>query len=152
MKNARNSGFTLLELLVVMGLLAILLGLSTISLVKVQRNASVGATVDTLIADMRNQQTKAMSGSAGGGNYGISFNSSNSYILFHGSSPGGPDDFAVTLDDPISVSTSFPGNVIVFTKASGEVASENTITINNTAGTETKILTVNKLGVVKSAI
>lgn len=144
-------GFTLVELLITIGIATILLGLTTINLVNVQKNTSVGATVDTLIADMRNQQTKAMSGGAEGGNFGIFFNSSNSYTLFHGSSyvPGDPTNFTVTLDDPISVSSTYPGNVIIFSQGNGEVGSENTITINNTAGTEQKTLTVNRLGVVK---
>lgn len=148
-----KNGFTLLELLLVMGIASILLSLTTINLVKVQHNINIGAASDTLMADLKAQQIKAMSGSDGGGDFGIHFTSSNSYTLFHGPSYVSPGDFTVTLDDPISVSTTFPDNNIVFSQVNGEVAgfsdTKNTITITNTAGSEQQTLTINKLGVIE---
>lgn len=144
-----KNGFTLLELLLVMGIAAILLSLTTINLVKVQRNVSVSAATDTLIADLKSQQIKAMSGSSGGGDFGIHFTSSNSYVLFHGTSYdlNDPTNFSVSLDDPLKVSSS-PVDII-FSKPSGETTT-STVTINNTAGGEVQTLTINKYGVVKS--
>ncbi|MBI2040456.1 hypothetical protein HYT18_05305 [Candidatus Microgenomates bacterium] len=142
-------GLTLVELLIVIGIATILLGLTTINLVRVQQNTSLGAVSDILIADLKSQQMKAMSGANGGGSFGIHFTSSNSYTLFKGSNYVPPGDFTVTLEDPISVSTTYPGNEIVFSKTSGEVDGEHTITITNSAGGEQQTLTVNKLGVVK---
>ncbi len=142
-------GFTLLELLVVMGIAAILLSFTTINLVKVQHNVTISAATDTLIADLKSQQIKAMSGSGGGGNFGIHFTSSNTYILFQGSTyVPSPTDFSVVLDDPMKVSSS-PTDDIIFSHPSGEIT-PSTITINNTAGGEVQTLTINKYGVVKT--
>ena len=155
-------GFTVVELLVVMGIAAILLGFSTINLVKVQRNTTTGAALDSLMADLRSQQAKAMSGAEGGGNFGIFFNSTNSYILFKGSSynPSDANNFTVALDEPISVSSIFPndpddpGQIVVFTQGNGEIVgfsnTSNKITVTNTAGSEGKTLNLNRLGVITS--
>ena len=148
-----RSGFTLLELLMVMGIASILLSLTTINLTKVHRNVSVSASSDTLIADLKSQQIKAMSGSDNE-SFGIHFSSSNSYILFKGTPyVADPADFTVTLDDPITVAiTNPPANQeIIFSKVSGEVGEEKTIRITNTAGSEEQTLTINKLGVIKDA-
>lgn len=146
-----KNGFTLLELLIVMGIASILLSLTTINLVKVQHNVSVSAASDTLIADLKSQQIKAMSGASNGGSFGIHFTSSNSYILFHGTYvEGDPTNFSISLDDPFKVSSTFPDNNIVFSKVSGEVAGPNTITIINTAGGEQQRLSVNKYGVIEA--
>lgn len=145
---SRSLGFTLLELLVVMGITTILLGFVTINLLKIQHNTSVSGASDTLIADMKSQQMKAMSG-ASSDNLGIHFTSSNSYILFHGTYADDSTRFTVSLDDPISILNS-PGNEIIFSKLSGEVAgAPYTITIKNTAGVEQQTLTVNQYGVIR---
>jgi type II secretory pathway pseudopilin PulG len=155
MINIRDSrGFTILELLLIMGITSLLLGIITINLVKVQHNTSISGAVDTLLADMKGQQIKAMSGasvnSASGDSYGVSFQG-NKYVLFHGTTdPNDSTDFSVPLDTSITVSIS-PSNPLVFSQLSGEVCSSTcqyTITLTNTAGNETKIITVNRYGVV----
>ena len=136
-----GAGFTLIELLIVIGITTILLSLSTINLVRVQQKTNLTAVVDTLIADLKSQQIKAMKGDSGGGDFGIHFTGSNSYILT-------PDNFTVNLDNPIQIS-SFPGNDIVFTQISGEVANApNTITLTNSAGGDQQIIDINKYGVI----
>jgi prepilin-type N-terminal cleavage/methylation domain-containing protein len=79
-------GFTIVELLVVMGIFAILASLSTLNLSHAQHGSYVNATVDTLVSDLKRQQHKAMIGDTEGrgtaSNYGIHFDPS-SYVLFH---------------------------------------------------------------------
>lgn len=154
----RQKGFTLLELLVVIGIIGILFTIATVNLVGSERSASVSATVDELIADMHTQQTKAMTGTndtTGNPNsYGIRF-SGSSYSLFQGTSdPQDSTDFAVTPTG-ITFTTNLPSNAIVFSERSGEFfnyvsGTTYTITVKNSNGSEQKVLTVNKYGIVTS--
>lgn len=157
--SSKDKGFTLLELLMVIGVATILMGFVTINLVKVQHNTSVSAVTDTLIADLKNQQIKAMTGASTAGsadNYGVFFSSSNKYTLFHGLTynPADSTNYTVTLDDNSQVSSTFQSNVVIFTHISGEVLNfsnaQNTITVKNTSGGEQQTLTINKLGVITS--
>lgn len=142
-------GFTLVELLIAIGIATILLTTTTINLVRVQNSTSLGAVEDSLISAFKSQQMKAMSGSSGGGSFGIHFTSSNSYILFKAPySALDPANFTITLDEPIIVSSSYPGSEVIFSSINGETGSSNTITIQNTAGGQQQTITVNKLGTV----
>ena len=141
-----QKGFTLVELLVVMGIIATLIGLSTVSLLRTQHNATVSSAVDQLVSDLRVQQTKAMTGSKD------TTGNSNSYTLFQGiTDPGDATNFAVNLEG-ITFTTNLPSNIIVFARQSGRfsnyVSGTYTITVANSYGTEQKILTVNKYGVI----
>lgn len=151
----QQKGFTLLELLVVVGIIAILFGMATINLVRTQHNASVSAVVDELLADIRTQQTKAMIGAkdtiGNSNSYGIHI-TSNSYILFQGTTdPGDGTDFTVNPTG-ITFTTNLPSNMIVFAKRSGVfsnyVSGTYTITVQNAYGIEQKTLTINRYGVV----
>src|SRR5689334_15423888 len=83
----QRQGFTIIEIIVVVAIFATLMSIGYIRATDIQRRAPLTATVDTLIGDLRGQQTKAMSGDARSGasndNYGIYFQS-NAYILFKG--------------------------------------------------------------------
>ena len=147
-------GFTLIELLIVIGITTILLGLSTINLVKVQQKTTLTAVSDTLIADLKSQQIKAMKGASpdgsGGNAYWVYFTNSNEYILFSGSvyNPTDPKNFTVSLDEPITISLN-PDNIVIFSQVSGEaVNGPNAITLTNTAGGEEQTITINKFGVI----
>ncbi len=120
-------GFTLPELLIVMGVLAILTTLATVNLLRPQHQASTVAAVNILMADIRQQQLKTMLGNTEGSN-----------------------NFNVTLEPPFQVLTTFPNNQIVFQAGSGEVAGPNTITITNPNGPTTTTLTINHYGTIES--
>ena len=149
-----------MELIVVMGILLLISGFVAINLVNQQRTSSLNSSVDVLIADIASQQTKAMSGVGGQwestSNYGIYFEPDR-YILFQGTNFLATDsaNFTVMLDKNIEFSNiTFPGNIIVFSALSGEIMgfsdSNNTITIQDSAGSENKTITVNRYGVVES--
>ena len=120
-------GFTLPELLIVMGIVAILTTLATVNLLRPQHQATTAAAVDTLMADMRLYQLKAM--------------------LRDTQDMG---SFNATVEPPLQVSTTFPNNQIVFQAGSGEIAGSNTITITNPNGPTTTTLTINRYGTIES--
>ncbi|KKR39592.1 hypothetical protein A2210_03350 [Candidatus Woesebacteria bacterium RIFOXYA1_FULL_40_18] len=121
-----NKGFTLTELIVVMGALGILFGVVNISLIGFYRRPVQRGANNVLVADARSQQLKAMTGDSNGGvnsSYGIYF-SQNSYTLFKGSSyiPDDPSNFVVNLSEGMSfTNNTFPAASVVFQKGNGEV-------------------------------
>lgn len=153
-----EKGFTLIELIIVLGITLLILGFITINLANFQQKTSVNTTVDTLISDMKNQQAKAMAGagSGSGNSYGIYFQPDR-YILFTGSSYSSTNssNFTVRLDATISFTNiTLPSNVLVFLRQSGEINGftngSNTITVKDTQGSNKQTITINKYGVVTS--
>src|SRR5262249_27926861 len=126
-------------------------------LLRPQTSTSVTSSTYSLLADLKSQQAEAMAGDAGSGAspvaHGLRVNG-NQYTLFKGSSysAGDADNFTVTLDQPLTVTTALPSAVAVFNERSGEVSGwtsgQNTVTIKNTVSGEQHILTLNRYGAV----
>lgn len=130
----QRNGFTIIELVLAMGIFAALTAIGYIRAVDIERRAPIGTTVDTLIADIRGVQTKAMTG-ANQTSYSISIPS---------------------YETPanITITTTFPDSVITFTKGSGDIEGftpgNNTVTVTQTLTGEHKIITINQYGAVTS--
>lgn len=150
-----SAGFTLIETLIVMGLMAVMMGLVIINLGKPQSEAGVAAAVAALKADMREQQTRAMAGESGDGvganAWGVHFES-NRYVLFHGASYSANDsgNFEVDLGPGVAASTSLPSGTLVYEPRSGEISGwtdgQNTVTLTHPAG-DTETLVFNRYGI-----
>lgn len=152
MKNKffNQRGFSLIEILLTIAIGSILLGLTTINLVKTQQKTNISASEESLIADIKSQQMKAMSGTNGasGGNFGVRFFGNNKYLLFQGTDYA--DGSTVTIDDGINFTDSTD---IIFLSLTGEVQNYDPsnppkIVISNNGGSETKTITLNKFGTV----
>jgi prepilin-type N-terminal cleavage/methylation domain-containing protein len=154
-----KSGFTVIEMIIVVGLIAALLGAASLRLLNISQIASVMNSTDKLVTDIKEQQTKAMatdtSGSGVVSDYGVYFQT-GSYTLFRGSSysVSDPGNLVVSLGTNIQSTATFPGSTLVLTKGSGEVAGfsagQNTVTIRNTINNEQQTVTVNRYGVIIS--
>ena len=144
-----------MELLVVVGIIAIIFGLSVVSLGQPQAATNRQDATDTLLSDIKNQQLFAMVGATGSASSqqpaGI-YVQSNQYTLFTGSSYNAGDsyNYVVTAPNGTSFSTTFPSGIMLFNKGAGDVNGfangSNTITITTSAGTRT--LTVDRFGVI----
>lgn len=130
-------GFTFIEILLVMAAFAILISFTSFSFLRSQKESRLDTTVQTLASDLKDQQTKAMSGGSDGSSHlaqGIFFET-NRYILFSGNTynASSPNNFAVDTKEGINIFTTFPSNQIVFSQNNGEVenfaAGSNTITV-----------------------
>lgn len=152
---ASKSGFTLIEVLLVMGLIAIIAGLSTMSLIQPQKTVSLAGTVATVVADLKSQQIKAMGGdkvsAATAQAHGI-YVQTDRYTLFKGASysVADTDNFVVTMDDGTTLSTTnMVSSQMTFTKGTGAVTGfSSTPTITVTAAGDSKVISVNRHGVV----
>lgn len=156
---AGRQGFVLAEIIVVMGIMALLFGIVYIRATNIERHASLPAFTNGLIAELRGQQTKAMSGDAVSGvtlAQGIHFQT-NQYVLFQGSSfdEQNPSNVVVPFPDTIStVSITFPSATIHFAKGSGEILGysdqTNTVTLGESSTGKQSVITVNRYGSVIS--
>jgi len=150
-----QEGYSLVEITLVGALIALLLSLVTLNLFQFQHTSQLSATVNTFVADYKEQQIKAMYGDTNGtgslSNYGIYFGGS-SYTEFQNTY--GTSNFPVNLPTGIQISTTAPNSQILFLKGSGEISGftsgENTIVLKDTAAGTQKTITLNRYGVVTS--
>jgi type II secretory pathway pseudopilin PulG len=157
--NKKQTGITLIELLVVISILIVLTGLTTINVLHARHQSILTASVDTFIADLKQQQLKAMVGDTEGrndsDNYGIHFGT-NTYTLFHGTySSNDQTNSTIQLGDNIQLSSiTFPGSQIIFLKNSGEISgfdqnpNKNTITLVDISNNLQKKITINRYGII----
>lgn len=144
-----KKGFTITELLVVMGVLAVLFSLTSVILVGAFRKGTATDDSDVLISDIRSQELKAMTTAS---YFGIHFEA-NSYTLFKGSSysSSDPSDFVVALGGGDKfANVTFPSMQIIFLPVSGEIQNWNTstnqISIKDAGNTVVKSLKLNRYG------
>lgn len=125
-----------------------------------QRRNNSETTINTLLAEIANQQNKSMSGDIGTGtaqsNYGIHF-SATSYTTFRGAtySVGNSTNFTTNLHPDLRFSTiDLPNSQIIFATASGSIegysASQNTIVLQDSVGGIVKTVRLNQYGVVEA--
>lgn len=153
-KSQISKGFSLIELMVVTGIFATLIGISTISLVGAQRKSYLNAAVIVFIADLKSQQLRAMvgeeDGSGAAADYGIHFET-GSYTQFRGSY--GTTNFVSDLPGNTNVLTDFPSSQIIFERGSGEISGfligANTVTFQDTNNGTQKVIKLNRYGVVE---
>ena len=150
-----NSGFTFIELIVVIGMVAVLAQLITVNLLRAQHQPALSASVDTLTADLKSQQAKAMSG-VGAISHGV-YVGEGEYVLFAGSvyNANDPANAQVALDTNVVFSSvAFAGRQIVFAAGSGEIlnfnAGSSAFTLRHTQSSEEKTIQMNRYGAVVS--
>lgn len=153
-------GFVLIELIVVFGMMAVLIGMTVLNVFGSKQKASLTGVVDTLVADLRNQQTKAMSGvtqsGVGQSGYGIRF-AANQYTLFNGTTytSSDPTNVVITLDPRITFSSiQLPNNNVIFASKSGEFigysAASSALTAQQIDTHETQTIHFDHYGIITS--
>jgi prepilin-type N-terminal cleavage/methylation domain-containing protein len=155
--NFGKKGFTLVEISVVLGIIAVMVTYSVINLSTVQHTAYLSTTIDTFVSDLKQQQLKAMVGDTEGRGandyYGVYFGTTD-YALFHGSTyVAGSSNPVIPLTTSVQfTNVTFPQSQIVFNKGSGEIVGfavgSNTITLRNIITNEQKTITINRYGVI----
>lgn len=164
-KYSNNSnGFSLIELILVIALLSIILGITTVTLFRPVAKANLNTVSTDIFSLLREAQNRAIntdtSGDPQSNDYGLHFET-NSYTLFKGTTytPGDASNFKVDTAANISLSPTLPCpsppgdcNNIVFQRVSGEVLAyddvNNNICVSETSTNKQTLLTINFLGVV----
>lgn len=152
------SGFTLTELIITLGILTILTGLTSVNLLGFYAKNTLNTSTPVLISDLRQQQLKAMIGDTEGSTshaaYGVYFQPDR-YTLFQGSaySVSGTANFDIVLNSDLQFSNIIlPSSQIVFASGSGEVANYNPsfdyVTLKNVTTDETKTIRINQYGTI----
>jgi len=154
-----KKGFTLIEIILVVAIFSLLIGFVTINLLRPQNKASVDTLSTQLIADIKQQQLKALVGDSEGESsaqqFGVYFES-NGYTLFRGSSYSSEEstNFKVELSEVSLTNINFGSAQLVFDKVSGEVANyssgSDSVTISHVSAGFSETITVNRYGVVST--
>lgn len=156
---AYRRGFTLTELLLVIGLVAIILSFSIVNILPLRDRASINTLTSTVIADIRQQQLKAMIGDTQGNGvrtpHSIYF-TGTTYTTYPGVtySAQNQHNFTVTVDDSVEFVNTFLNNTLTFASGSGAFTnydpSNNTLIVRVKQTGQQKVITFNQYGVVIS--
>lgn len=140
----KNAGFTLVELLMVIVLVAIISGLSVSFYARFYNQNNVASTVDQLVGSLHKAQSYAQAGKRGT-NWGV-YKNVNQLVLFSGTS-------YATRTTALDEKTTIPSNVsitglteVVFMHSTGTPSATPNMTISG--GGNSKIVSINSEGVV----
>lgn len=152
-----QQGFTFIELLLVMSIIAILTTFISVSFINSRSSTSLETVTAAFMADLKSQQIKSMVGDTEGRGspdyYGIHLDQ-NKYVLFHGNTyiPQSAENFAINMENSVRITSTFPNNAIQFASQSGELSNfnstQNTVTFSDTSSTKSKTFRLNKYGVI----
>jgi prepilin-type N-terminal cleavage/methylation domain-containing protein len=152
--------FTLVELLVVIGLMAVLMSVVLPNFLTPVSRSSFASTLEILTSNIRSQQLKSIQGSSTGSlgpvYRGIRFNTDN-YVLFSGQtySVSDPANTEVDLDPALRISfINLPGSEIIFAPGSGAVSNfvapaiSGDLTLVDVQSGLSTVIVINQYGVV----
>lgn len=152
-----QQGLTLIEMMLVIGILALLFAIGVVSLSTIQITTTSSSASTVLISDLKTQQIKAMVGDTEGrgipDNYGVKI-LTDKYIMFHGNNynPSDTSNFSVPIPANYILSTTFEDSTILFASDSGELVNfylgQDTITLTNTTSSKSEVIKLNKYGTV----
>jgi len=128
-------GFTLIEILVVIGIISTIFMLSTLAVLNIQKTQLLENNAWAVVSLLRQAQNQALNGVSVDGanqtNFGVHFDSSTGeYILFRGDNfnPGDSYNFVQNLPSGLSFNLTLPsGNNVVFNKITGRVGNYNNL-------------------------
>lgn len=121
-------GFTLVEIMVTIGIFAVLSTLTSLNFFSTYSQSNLSAAKDVLVADLKTRQANAMTGL--------------------GDTAWDPSQTA--LPSNITLTTTFPSNQVSFLHSSGEIggytAGQNTLTLSSV--TDSQTISLNQYGTV----
>lgn len=128
-----EKGFTLVELILVIAIIAILAGATVPVLGNFTQRTQIDSTAREVVSALRFAQQKSMA-NENDSEFGVYFDDANNeFIVFRGSSYGSfpAEDRVFTYPDSITISQGFASSEVNFEKLTGETADIGSITISN---------------------
>jgi len=147
-KYNREKGFSLIELLIVIGIFIVLAGLTMPVFLNLYQKRDLNSETRKVLANIQEVRSKAMTENL---DYGVKFET-NSYSTFRGNSFGeGEDIIQYIISDNLSFSLiEIPNGEVVFRAVNGEIIDfsidDNSVVISNSS--EIKTIQFNRLGVI----
>ncbi len=147
-----KKGFSLIEVLVVLGIMTLVAGIVFTSFSGFQKSKSVTSDAETVAEILRQAKNETIA-SKNSNAYGVHFDS-NTMTIFVGPtySVGSATNRVIPLpSNNTTLSTSLQGGVsyVLFQKISGETAQNGTVTVSSSGTTNTKTVTIYRTGVVE---
>lgn len=153
-----KKGFTIIELLVVLGASAVISAISIATLIQPQTQADLDGEVLKLMSDIKSQQLNAMIGVTSGTSTPVSqgiYFSIGGYTLFRGTTyvSADPENFSIVFPATIQMQgTTLATSTIIFNRLNGEVYAHtpgaDSVTFINTVSNATSTLTINRFGAI----
>ncbi len=149
----KTGGFTLIELIVVIGILVVISGIIVGAFVVFNHSEAVDKDTEMIVETLRLARSQTLA-SKNATQYGVHF-SPSSITLFSGSSYVASASsnvvFSLHSDDTIS-SVSIPagGEDVIFDRLTGATADAGTVTISSTDSSLSKSVTIYNTGLIQS--
>lgn len=143
-KKRKKNGFTLTELLVVLGIITLMLGISTIAYKSFQFKTDIDSAQNTVVQSLRRTQILAQ-GMKGDSNWGV-YIQSGSATIFKGDDYAGRDmgaDEIIEISNRINLGATYE---VVFSKFIGEPNWTGDVVLSS--GDLSRTVNVNNKGVV----
>jgi len=137
--HSKQTGFTLIEILVVIGILGALASLGYISIGSSAKQVALDTSHATVITAFESARSNAMRGAGDGtGGQTVEISADGKSIITE----------ATTLPLPIGITIDQAGNTLTFERISGEASNNVTYTLTNTDG-QTRTVTITPEGYVE---
>ena len=147
-----GEGFTLIEVLIVIGVMALLVGLSSLSLVSFGKGSELDSARTSVVQALRESQSNSLA-NLGNNPWGVHFEA-NKVVIFQDTGSGyNPGDSVnnrtKVMPKGVTISWSLTGGTdyLMFDKGLGTTLNNGTVTITSTANT-TATVTINKEGMI----
>jgi len=153
MNHSLDKGFSLTELLVVLGIIALIMGISLTTFINYRKQQAFTKDSESVVEILSQARDQTLS-SKNASQYGVHF-ASTKITLFTGSTYFAGDssniDFPLTSTDIIlSISLTGGGSDVVFNRLTGETSQNGTIVVDVPSLSLTKTVTIYKTGLIES--
>lgn len=152
-KISNTLGFTVIEILVVVGILAVLTAIVFATFVQFRKHQALEKDTELIVEVLSQAHAQTLS-SQNSSQYGVHFSASQ-ITLFAGNvySAGAStnQNYSInSLDTILTISLNGGGADVVFNRLSGESSQYGTITVSSPSTSRTKTVTIYKTGVIES--
>lgn len=156
MKNIKNKGISLIEILIVVSIIATISAIVVINLSKFRNQQVLQNTTEDVVSLLNEARNSTIS-SKNSNTYGVHFQSDKTTLFSGASFTSDPSNKQINLDSSViipvtgGINLNSGGNDVIFTRISGDTTNNGTITIQLVNDiTQQKVITISKIGVISS--